>query len=410
MYTYPTREGTNPNIKVHCITPNEGRVIHRFFDTSPISPSGRYAALCRFPYEDKNGAIGDTAQIVLCDLMTGEEKVLYHTHGWEAQVGANVQWGVTDETLVFNDVTPGEWEPFMVKMNPLTGEANRMGCGVFMLSPDGSFALTHNMSNSRVTQYGYGVSVPKECIKYNDSHPTDDGFYMTDLRTGECRMIVSLAELLDATMDKATQADFEGGQFYGFQCKWNRQQTRLMLVVRCAFADGRARRNMVFTMKPDGSEIYLALPWQYWARGGHHVNWHPDGEHITMNLCMESKTLRFVKYRYDGTELHSMSDKLVGSGHPSIHIDGRYLITDAYVAEQHFNVNGTVPIRLIDLQTEKETVLTRVYTDSLDQPVIGDLRVDPHPAWDTEFKRIIFNGFDGGTRRVYVLEGWEGAL
>ena len=30
----------------------DGGVIHRFFDTSPISPSGRYAALFRLPVPD----------------------------------------------------------------------------------------------------------------------------------------------------------------------------------------------------------------------------------------------------------------------------------------------------------------------------------------------------------------------
>jgi hypothetical protein len=32
------------------------------------------------------------------------------------------------------------------------------------------------------------------------------------------------------------------------------------------------------------------------------------------------------------------------------------------------------------------------------------LRVDPHPAWDPEFKRIAFNGFVNGTRRVFVAD------
>lgn len=32
------------------------------------------------------------------------------------------------------------------------------------------------------------------------------------------------------------------------------------------------------------------------------------------------------------------------------------------------------------------------------------LRVDPHPAWDRQGRFIVFNGFAGGTRRVYVAD------
>ena len=408
MFSYPTLKSCSPHVKLQCITPNEGRIIHRFFDTSPISPSGRYMALCRIPYEDHNAIAGDTAEIVLCDLQTGEERVLYHTHGWETQVGANVQWGATDETLVFNDIIPGEWKPFMVRMQPFTGKCVRMGCGVFMLSPDGKQALTHNLNCSRLTQYGYGVTVPDAFLPHNGLYPADDGFYLTDLDTGECRMAVSLAELLDATFDKAKLAEFENGEFYGFQCKWNRQQTRIMLIVRCLFPETGKKRQMVFTAKPDGSDIHLALPWEVWARGGHHVNWHPDGEHITMNLRIDHEAMRFVSFSYDGNDLHKLCPNLIGSGHPSIHIDGRYLITDAYDHEPFYRQDGTVPIRLVDLQTEKETELARIHTFC---PFgCRDLRLDPHPAWDLTFTRIVFNGFEDGSRRVFVLDDWNKIL
>ena len=34
----------------------------------------------------------------------------------------------------------------------------------------------------------------------------------------------------------------------------------------------------------------------------------------------------------------------------------------------------------------------------------GELRVDPHPAWDYTFTRIAFNTYTGGTRRVFVAD------
>ena len=39
------------------------------------------------------------------------------TCGWEPQMGANINWGATDEQLFFNDVDTETWEPFAWKYN-----------------------------------------------------------------------------------------------------------------------------------------------------------------------------------------------------------------------------------------------------------------------------------------------------
>ena len=97
------------------------RTLHRFFDTSPISPSGRYLALFRMPYEGGTPKAGDAGEVVLVDLQSGAQRVVATSRGWEVQVGANVQWGRSDEELYFNDVDPQSWRAFAVCLNPLTG-------------------------------------------------------------------------------------------------------------------------------------------------------------------------------------------------------------------------------------------------------------------------------------------------
>jgi len=32
------------------------------------------------------------------------------------------------------------------------------------------------------------------------------------------------------------------------------------------------------------------------------------------------------------------------------------------------------------------------------------MRVDPHPAWDRTWRYVTFNGFVGGSRRVFVAD------
>lgn len=74
----------------------EGGCIHRFFDTSPVSPSGKYIALFRFPSEERSPRPGDWGEVFVQDLESGEVLFTARSCGWEMQLGANVQWGADD--------------------------------------------------------------------------------------------------------------------------------------------------------------------------------------------------------------------------------------------------------------------------------------------------------------------------
>lgn len=396
---FPAYTKFDPAVPVCCVTPGHGRTIHRFFDTSPISPDGRYLAATVLPYENHPQNPSDTAGILLVDLETGEERVIAETRGWGIQVGANVQWSDAN-TLVYNDAD-SDWNPHLVKHDIRTGEKKCMGKGVFMLSPDGRYALTHNLARSRITQVGYGVMIPDALLTQNGSCPEDDGFFLTDLETGECRLHMPLARIVREGIER--KKNFTDGGFYGFQCKWSPNGQRIMYVVRWLSADGAERRNQVFTSDADGGNIRLALHWKEWAKGGHHVNWHPDSTHITMNLCHNSDRMKFVMFAFDGSDLHPICEHVVGSGHPTVHDSGNYILTDSYRTDRFAYPDGTTPLRLIDLRTGEERELVRMMTKA-NELEGGDWRCDPHPAWSYDRRYVIFNGFDGGTRRVYAAD------
>jgi len=111
----------DPLVPVWCLTPGEGRVTHRYFDTSPISPSGRFVALTRFPADDRMPEPGEEAEVFLVDLITGEEVPIARTRGWDVQLGAQAQWGTDDSQLYFADMDVAHWRPYSVPLNPATG-------------------------------------------------------------------------------------------------------------------------------------------------------------------------------------------------------------------------------------------------------------------------------------------------
>jgi hypothetical protein len=188
-------------------------------------------------------------------------------------------------------------------------------------------------------------------------------------------------------------------EYHCFQVKWNRQGTRLLLAVsRTPLAGGR-RELTAITMKADGTDIRTAVTAGQWSRGGHHIHWHPDGERISMNLNIDDDpALEIVTMRFDGSDLRKVFKP--GSGHPSFHPGGRYLVTDAYPHESVAFGDGTVPIRLIDTKTKTCVNIARIYVSATK----GEFRVDPHPAWDPTGRYVIFNGFPDNTRQVYIAD------
>ncbi len=434
-----------PSAPVWCVTPRTDRVIHRFFDSSPISPSGRFLALTRLPYEDRLPRPGDVAEIVVVDLETGDERIVDDTRGWDTQLGAQTQWGASDQQLLYNDVDTSTWRPFGVCFDPTTGTCRRLQGTIYHVSPDGGTAVSPCLRRTAATQIGYGVWVPENHRPTNHGAPADDGIFATDIATGDTKLLISIAEIVAQGPPELRGDEYRRGAFYGAHVKWSPTGDRLMFVLRwlpeaslvnqarkqlreIAFAvarripmlAARARQNRgiagtikrrsklmkpnLLTLRPDGTEIRIAVGAEAWQRGGHHPNWYPDGRQIVMNLNRDGDAIRFVRVPLDGGTPDLLASSLIGSGHPSMHRDGVHLLTDAKPGEVVAAGDGTSPIRLINTSTGEERLLARILTAAPGMNRPEALRVDPHPTWDRSFRRIVFNGFADGTRRVYIAD------
>jgi hypothetical protein len=406
---FPRYEAFNPAVPVWCVTPSIDRVIHRFHLTSPFSPSGRYLGLTRLSREDRPPAPGESADIVLVDLKTGTQQIIAQTKGWDTQLGAQVQWGASDKELFFNDNDPSTWIPFGVKMDPRGGRTQKLEWTVYAVSPDGKWAASPCLRRISATQAGYGVIVPTANVPQNTGAADDDGVYVTDTATGRTRLIASFKRIVEEAVPKIDVSRYGPGDFYGFHVKWNARSDRLFLVLRYLPHRDKQYKPMLVTMTGDGRDIRLAVPSQEWAdKGGNHPNWHPDGDRVFMNLNIDRNGWRFVTARYDGTGLTKLTDVPASQGHPSIHRKGRFLITDSYATEKEFG-DGTSPLWFIDLATGEKRTLVRVKNVTplfdKDPGKAQEMRVDLHPAWDTQTNTLVaFNGVDKGTRRVFVAD------
>lgn len=379
----------------------ENGVIHRFFDTSPVSPSGKYAALFELPYEGKKPVAGDAGKVVVVELPSMKRVFETESRGWETQMGANVQWGASDADLFYNDVDPKTWEEFAVRLDFKTGKKTRLAGTVFMVSPDGKKLVSHNLRKSRFAQVGYGVIVPDAFAKRNVGPVADDGIYITDIESNKRKMVASLRDIYEKSAPSIKIPNPEKYEYYGFQAKWNPQGTKILATVQWTPLDGGKRRRAVITMNPDGSDIRTAITPDQWAKGGHHINWLPDGVYMSMNLDIDGKKgLEIITVKYDGSELKQVYAP--GSGHPSYHPRGLPLIlTDAYAGEMNLP-DGRSPIRLINVAKQTETTLAKTALPPFKKN--PEFRVDAHPVWVLGGNAVVYNDTKNGKRCVYILD------
>jgi len=382
------------------VTPDDGFYVHTYYDVCSISPSQRYLAVTRLPYQDHIPGLTDqdTADVCVIDLEEQTIETVYSTRSWGFQVGANVQWGATDRHLYANDVIEGT--AVCVQIDLETDKATAFAGPMYYIAPDESCVIGFPLELLNITQQGYGV--PSEDPGNPRSLPPgaaeDEGIWRTDLKTNERRLLVSLADVSALIPEPPPRED---GTFYFWHSKFNKQGTRIMQVLRCLFPDGSGGRNsMVFTYNPDGSDIRYTPSKPVWAHGGGHPNWHPDGIYLIRNLKPDGKTNRFCKIRYDGTEVTVLSEKFRGGGHPTVEPNTRYCITD------DFPYDGVqkVTIRLIDLAAQKEESICTMPTISRKGPAHPALRLDGHPFWSRDYKKVCFQAAPEGARQLFMAD------
>lgn len=390
-----------PLCPVECVTPADGFYIHNFFDVCPWSPSGRYLVCIKLPFQDHPPGPDDRADICVVDLEEQTTEAVYTTTAWGMQTGAHQQWGRTDDVLYFNDKKNGL--PTGVRFDLKTRTPEFLEGPIYQVAPDETCAISPAFMIFNHLQEGYTAALAPELDrKATPGAPDDEGLWRVDLRTGRTSLLYSFRQVYDLVPDK----DVLGGHaFYGHYPQFNRQQTRISYPVM-ALCPGQRAKKMIVTSRADGSDLTVALPWQDYV-AGHHPCWHPDGERITMNLSVPGEGMRFHIFNWDGTGKQTLVPHITGSGHPSVHSSGRFLLTDAYPNEPVCR-DELVPIRLIDLERGTESTACWMWTMGQnpypESNRDGVLRVDPHPAWSRDHTRACFTGAPDGRRQLYVVD------
>ena len=394
-------------IPIWIVTPANNSCIHRFFDSSPFSPTGKYLAVtCLTPGYNEYLPLPLSkpipSQVIVYDIQSQSIVANITTFGWDSQVGAHAQWGTDDEHLLFNDITNNTAHG--VVYNIYTKKARTLGNTVYHVSGNGNFAVTPSLTKIRFTQLGYGLYVRH--TKPNNRYNLDnDGYYIVDIATGASKLLVSLNKL-QQHLPRCFMSSMSA--MYGFHAKWSSDDQLIMLIVRTVTLDGR-RVQHIFTINRENFRVNYVTSWssthstakshECLVLDGNHPNWIPNTHLLSIN---QGRIKPWDLVVFDADSGRNSTTRLLSgrsTGHPNVlwfnETDSNYVaIVDSYFKEKGFfgsDIDTLVPLRLIvgNRTGYSEVWLTRI--DINHKTGQNAWRCDAHITYDRSRKWIAFN-------------------
>jgi len=365
---------------------------HHFFgyyDKSPWDSTGRYMLGMEVGFVDRPPTPEDEVVIGLIDLNEGARwNPIAKTKAWCWQQGCMLQWMPSaPEEIIYNDREGGRFVSRVLDVR--TGRSRILPLPIYALSPDGSYALTLNFSRVARTRPGYGyVGVPDP--HEGEPAPEGDGIWWMDMRTGEHKLIISLAEVAslghDPTMDD-TEHWFNHIQV-------NTDGTRFLFLHRWKRPDGGWWTRM-FTARPDGSELYCVADHGMVS----HFDWR-DQSHILAWATQRDVGDRFFLFE-DLTGRREVVGEgvLTQDGHCSYSPDRRWILTDT--DPDHDSMRHLLLFR------PEDGKLLEVGKFFSPPELRGEIRCDLHPRWSRDGREVCIDSAHEGHRQMYVVEVGE---
>lgn len=380
----------NKSVPVRRISPADGEYFFGYYDLPAMR--GALHLAHKAPFADRLQKKGDRALVGVIDTDSGKFEELDETEAWNFQQGAMLQWNPAEsDEIIYNCVADGEYRAAV--MNIKTGKKRFLDMPVANVSPKGDYALSVNFSRIYDFRPGYGYASFADRFYYKN-HPEDDGIFLTDIKTGKSKMIISLDELWN----------FAASPFNGNDQKiainhitFNTDGSRFLCLVRNFVKPGEQLITATVTANADGSDMFLlsdfAIQSHYNWRDRENVIFYASGKELS---CSRGWANNYI-LRDKSHSGEPVADYFfVGDNHMSYSPDRALLLADTYP-----DGNRMQALRIYDFAKDMLINIGKFY--SLPRSVI-DIRCDLHPRWDNEGKRISFDSTHEGIRGIYMTD------
>jgi hypothetical protein len=374
---------------VHALTQGTEHHFFGYYDKTPWDASGRYVLALATGLYDRPPGAGDAATVGLVDTARGGAwRPVAQTRCWNFQQGNMLQWHPADpERLIVYNARQGG-RPVGVVMDAFTGRERVLPMPIYAVSPRGDVALSVNFARLDACRPGYGY-YELDGARAAEPSPADDGVFRMDLATGECRLIVALAELAVferlRTMRDAVhwvnhvQFGADGSRF-AFLHRWRGPRVP------------RGWHTRLMTAGPDGEDLRCLSDYEMVS----HYDWRDAGHVLAWARRRDVGDRYFLVPDGPGERSVVGEGVLTCDGHCSYSPDRRWILTDTYP--------DAAGRRALLLYRPEDGRLIEVGRFASPPELKGEVRCDLHPRWSRDGRRVCFDSAHEGSRQMYVAD------
>ena len=375
---------------------------HHFFgyighvQNIPWNQSGRYLVALRTEFQDRMPRAEDAAEIVLLDTQNNYSvRVLDRTHAWNPQQGTMLYWNpdAPETQFFFNDRDPQTGKIFCVLFDLAAGkDGKRIREYRFDDTPVGNSGVAQKGGWFAAINYAR-VGRLRPVTGYAQAfdwtvgvrHPTNDGVFKVDVRTGKKQLLVSFKQLADAVRPRRPEVD-QQDLFINHTLN-NRDSDRIFFFVRGDFDSKTNRTNQGFIIRPDGSGL---TPMKQFIGG--HPEWE-SGPRMIGDVAG-----RQILYDVD-------QQKIVGTlGNPEIFPSPGGDVALSPDGQWFVNGHGRSKTNFYTFFRIADSAWVRSAGFDIRGWESGDLRCDPAPCWNRNRREIVFPALArDGTRQMFLL-------
>ena len=374
-------------------------LLANYFGINAWSPDNRYVGVLEVNFNGRLAERTDTAVIALVDLEEGNRLIpISRTVCWNFQEAAMFHW-LPDGTCLFNDCRDGRFVTVILDWK--TGRERIIPVPVSAVDPSGEWAVSINYARLRLCRPDYGYAGDGQDARADEIWPEDDGLWLVNLRTGERKLILSVAQAR-SLMPEITGED---GLAYFCHTIISPNAKRIFFLARTVedFSGQIERRGHIYswdtvslTINTDGTDLRRCFP-DGWK--GSHFNW-KDDETLAVTACWDGGSCwshTIFKVGEEEKVRHLAPGILDWDGHCVFSPDGRFISTEGY-----WNSDGYRSWVLLRLEDEAILPLGRFFVPDGYKEQYS--RCDLHARWRSDGKQLAFNSVHEGSRQVYLRD------
>lgn len=370
-----------------------------YYDQLHFDPSDRLVTCLEVDFHHRSPEPTDRIQVGLIDLQDNNRLTQIGTSvAWNWQQGPMFQWIPGRKTfeeaeVLWNDRDGDRF--FAHVYCPATGKYRELPHPVYVLAPNGEYALFPDFARLNDTRPGYGYcGIPDK--NADVAAPEDAGIWKMDLRTGETKLLFSFRDVAEMAP--------EGGYSKGAKHWFNHlliapDSKRFLFLHRWRGEDEITPRwagwkTRLMTANADGSDIYVLNPFNMtshlvWRDPTHIIAYANRPTHGNCFYVFEDKTQNTTPV---GAEIMKVD------GHVSYlpFTDQKWILNDTYPDRQRYQH----PF-LFHLETETKLPLGDFY---LAPEFKGEWRCDLHPRASRDGRKVLVDSAHNGGRQIYLID------